>query len=78
MLLWTRLKSCAAAYPDKLAVICGDTRLTYAQFVDQAEHLAHAWLRQGLRPGDRIALHLRVQYFSAGSGRDPLQAPCGR
>jgi len=59
MLLWTRLKSRAAAHPEKLAVICGDTRLTYAQFVDQAEHLAHAWLRQGLRPGDRIALHLR-------------------
>src|ERR1051325_3762992 len=59
MLLWTRLKSRAAANPDKLAVICGHTRLTYAQFVDQAEHLAHAWLRQGLRPGDRIALHLR-------------------
>ena len=59
MLLWTRLKSRAAAYPDKLAVICGDTRLTYAQFVDQAERVAHAWLRQGLRPGDRIALHLR-------------------
>jgi len=59
MLLWRRLVSRAATHPEKLALVCGSTRLTYAQFVDHAGHLAHAWMRQGLRPGDRIALHMR-------------------
>lgn len=59
MLLWNRLKAHAAAHPENVALACGDTRCTYAQFAAQAENLAHGWLRQGFRPGDRIALHLR-------------------
>ncbi len=59
MLVWNQLKKHAATQGDKLAVVCGDTKLTYAKFAAQAENVAHAWLRQGLRPGDRIALHLR-------------------
>ena len=59
MLIWSHLKARAAAQPDKLALVCGDTTLTYAQFAAQAERVAHAWLRQGLQPGDRIALHMR-------------------
>jgi acyl-CoA synthetase (AMP-forming)/AMP-acid ligase II len=59
MLMWNQLKSRAAAQPDKPALVCGDTALTYAQFVAQVERVAQAWLRQGLQPGDRIALHMR-------------------
>jgi long-chain acyl-CoA synthetase len=59
MLMWHQLKSRAAVQPDKIALVCGDTALTYAQFVAQVERVAHAWLRQGLQPGDRIALHMR-------------------
>jgi long-chain acyl-CoA synthetase len=59
MLLWNRLKSNATAHGAKLALACGDARLTYAEFADRAERLAGAWLQQGLKPGDRIALHLR-------------------
>src|ERR1700694_812567 len=59
MLLWNQLKAHAATQPEKLALVCGDTSLTYAQFAARAENVAHAWLRQGFRPGDRIALHLR-------------------
>ena len=59
MLLWNQLKAHAAVQPEKPAIVCGDTRLSYAQFAAQAEGVARAWLRQGLRPGDRIALHLR-------------------
>ena len=58
MLLWDQLKSHAATQGEKLAIVCGDTRLTYAQFAEQAENVARGWLRQGLRPGDRIALHM--------------------
>ena len=59
MLIWNQLKARAAATPDKPALICGDSILTYAQFAAQAENVAHAWLRKGLKPGDRIALHMR-------------------
>src|ERR1700704_533367 len=59
MLVWNQIRMRAAVHPDKLALACGDSRLTYIQFVKHAENLAHAWLGQGLRPGDRIALHLR-------------------
>ena len=59
MLLWNRLKAHAATQGEKLALVCGDTRLTYAQFAAQAQNVADAWRRQGLSPGDRIALHLR-------------------
>jgi non-ribosomal peptide synthetase component E (peptide arylation enzyme) len=59
MLLWNRLKAHATTRGDKLALACGETRLTYGQFAAQAESVARAWLQQGLRPGDRIALHLR-------------------
>src|SRR6185436_20290111 len=59
MLMWNQLKSQAAAQPDKLALVCGGTALTYAQFVVRVERVARAWLRQDLQPGDRIALHMR-------------------
>jgi long-chain acyl-CoA synthetase len=59
MLIWNRVKAQAALRGEKLALACGDTRLTYAQLVVKAENVARAWLLQGLRPGDRIALHLR-------------------
>ena len=59
MLIWNRLKEHAASQGDKVAVVCGDTRLTYAQFAANVENLARAWLLKGLQPGDRIALHLR-------------------
>jgi hypothetical protein len=32
MLIWNQLKIRAAAEPNKSALICGDTVLTYAQF----------------------------------------------
>jgi acyl-CoA synthetase (AMP-forming)/AMP-acid ligase II len=59
MLVWEQLKTQAVRHGEKPAIHCGGIRLTYAEFARQAENLAHNWLRQGLRPGDRIALHLR-------------------
>jgi len=53
------MQALAAGQPEKPAVVCGDTILTYAQFAARAERVACGWLRQGLQPGDRVALHLR-------------------
>lgn len=42
-------------YPAKLAVVCDDHRLTYAQFADRARRLAGALRAAGVQPGDRVA-----------------------
>jgi len=59
VLIWNQLKARAATQAEKRALVCGNIALTYAQFAAQAESVAHGWLRQGLQPGDRIALHMR-------------------
>lgn len=42
-------------YPEKLAVVCGDDRLTYREFGERANRLAHLLMDLGLRPRDRTA-----------------------
>ena len=42
-------------FPNKTAVVCGDHRLTYAEFGDRAARLAGALRNAGVAPGDRIA-----------------------
>ena len=59
MLIWKRMKAYASSDGEKIALVCGDTELTYAQFVAKVENVARSWSLQGLQPGDRIALHLR-------------------
>jgi len=42
-------------FPNKIGVVCGDERFTYAQFADRASRLAGALVEAGAKPGDRIA-----------------------
>jgi fatty-acyl-CoA synthase len=42
-------------FPGKTAVVCGDQRLTYAQFADRAARLAGTIRATGIQPGDRVA-----------------------
>jgi acyl-CoA synthetase (AMP-forming)/AMP-acid ligase II len=42
-------------FPDKVGVVCGDARFTYAQFAERALRLASALLAAGAKPSDRIA-----------------------
>jgi fatty-acyl-CoA synthase len=42
-------------FPNKLGVVCGEQRFTYAQFSERAARLAGALLAAGAKPGDRIA-----------------------
>ena len=46
----------AARYPDKLAVVAGDLRITYAEFDAAVNRAAHALADRGLTKGDRLAL----------------------
>ena len=42
-------------YPDKVGVISGEARFTYAQFGERCERLAAGLGAAGVRPGDRVA-----------------------
>src|SRR5579872_1072277 len=42
-------------FPGKTAVVCGDQRLTYAQFAERVSRLAGAIRKAGIKPGDRVA-----------------------
>jgi fatty-acyl-CoA synthase len=46
----------ARRYPDKLAVVAGDLRVTYAEFDVAVNRAAHALADRGLGKGDRLAL----------------------
>ncbi len=49
------LARAAYVYPDKVAVVHGDRRLTYGELGDRAWRLANALRATGLRKGDRVA-----------------------
>jgi fatty-acyl-CoA synthase len=42
-------------FPNKVGVVCGDQRFTYAEFSERAYRLAGALRGAGLKPGDRVA-----------------------
>lgn len=58
MLVHQFLEQNAERLANKIALICGKQRLTYADIDNQANRLAQALKRLGLRKGDRVALYL--------------------
>src|SRR5207237_1146398 len=42
-------------YPDRVAVIDGDSRRTYAQFLDRCDRWSAVLQKLGIGPGDRVA-----------------------
>jgi fatty-acyl-CoA synthase len=49
------LERSARVWPDKVAVIYGSQRLTYAEFAAEAARTARALRASGVEPGDRVA-----------------------
>src|SRR6201993_2992607 len=47
------------AVPDRVALICGDDRLTYAELEEKANRLAHYLLDQGVKKDDKVGLYCR-------------------
>jgi fatty-acyl-CoA synthase len=45
----------AEVYPDKVAIVHGDRRMTYRDFAGEATRLARALQASGIEPGDRVA-----------------------
>src|SRR5437879_9747674 len=57
-------------YPDRVAVIDGDSRWTYAQFLDRCDRWSAVVQKLGIGPGDRIAYlspntHAQLESFYA-------------
>jgi acyl-CoA synthetase (AMP-forming)/AMP-acid ligase II len=47
------------AVPDRVALICGDEQLTYAQLEEKANRLAHYLLDHGVKRDDKVGLYCR-------------------
>jgi acyl-CoA synthetase (AMP-forming)/AMP-acid ligase II len=47
------------AVPDRVALICGDEQLTYAQLDEKANRLAHYLIDQGVKKDDKVGLYCR-------------------
>jgi len=52
------LEHSASRLPDKVALICDNQRLTYAEIERLANSLAHALITSGFQRGDRLAIYL--------------------
>jgi amino acid adenylation domain-containing protein len=52
------LENSAKRLPDKIALICGDQRLTYAEINKKADQLAAALIDLGIQRQDRVAIFL--------------------
>jgi len=48
----------ADALGDRLALVCGDARRTYAQLEERSNRLAHHLQERGVGPGDHVGLYL--------------------
>jgi long-chain acyl-CoA synthetase len=58
------LEDSARHYPERAAVVLGDTRLTYAQVDAAARQVAALLAERGIRPGDKVALSCpNLPYF---------------
>ena len=59
------LAESARRYPDKVAIVMGDTRLTYAQVWQMARRYAAVLRDQGVGPGSRVGLLLpNIPHFA--------------
>jgi long-chain acyl-CoA synthetase len=58
------LEDTARECPDRIAVICGETKLTYAVVEAQANQVANALVASGIGSGDKVALSCpNLPYF---------------
>ena len=58
MLVHEFLTRSAAQFPDKTALVCDERRLSYRDLDTMSDQVAGTLVRQGVRRGDRVALHL--------------------
>jgi acyl-CoA synthetase (AMP-forming)/AMP-acid ligase II len=73
--VWTPLASARKAHGERVAVVEGDRRVTYAELGAQADALARFFVDRGVAPGDRISAlmvnshaYLLTYFGVAGAG----------
>ncbi len=54
----TFLERSASVYPDRLAVVHGERRYTWAQTYERCRRLASSLVKRGVRPGDTVSVML--------------------
>ena len=74
MLVQDFLQHNADRCPDKVALIHGDQRVTYAQVEAMANRLANALRERGVRRGDRVAIYLHNSVESVAAMFGVLKA----
>jgi acyl-CoA synthetase (AMP-forming)/AMP-acid ligase II len=42
--------------PERTAIVCGDRRVSYGEFLGRATRLASAFAAAGIAPGDKVAI----------------------
>ena len=47
------------AVPDRVALICGDDEITYAELEEKANRFAHYLIDHGVGKGDKVGLYCR-------------------
>lgn len=52
------LECASARFPDKVALVCGERRLTYRDIERDANRLGHALMGLGVQRGDRVAIYM--------------------
>jgi len=57
MLVHEFLTRSASRLPNKVGLVCGDRRVTYAELETMTNRLGHALVTHGIRRGDRVAIH---------------------
>ncbi len=63
--LATLLEDSTEKYPERTAVVLGDTRLTYAQLNGAANQVANLLASRGIQKGDKVALSCaNLPYFT--------------
>ncbi|MEI7056523.1 long-chain fatty acid--CoA ligase [Nocardioides sp. CCNWLW239] len=59
------LEESSRAYPDRVALVLGPTRLTYSQVDAASNQVANLLVERGIEPGDKVALMCpNLPYFS--------------
>ncbi|TWG98218.1 long-chain acyl-CoA synthetase [Nocardioides sp. J9] len=59
------LENSAQAYPDRTAIVLGDTRLSYPQLDGVANQVANLLVSRGIQPGDKVAISCpNLPYFT--------------
>lgn len=56
MLLHSHFEETCRRLPHKLALVCGEQRLSYGELAERVEGLAAMLQQRGVRRGDRVAL----------------------